>query len=483
MEKRIKTLYIITIAAILAFLGMQVYWLYGRYEASLCEQEDRILAAIQTEMEDYLNKKRELQYHDRFLSSYTLSTVRDSLGPRSYKAEIRWFDREDYNKFIGNDSAGSGNGKDKMEKAFWDECTPRIRKTYETSAAPSEGDVWTAMRKADIEFRVPMSPHRLDSIMSIIGLKVESRIFETDTILWNYELRRHTSLFNPKGIVGIPYSELERKRAEVVFSIPVEDILNGMWGTLAVAVLLSCFLIVCLVFQINTVLKLSRLDRLRNSFITTMIHELKRPISTLKMSVSGLENERMMADPDIKREMLSETRLALDNLSAYFSKLRDMTFNAVEQIPLNHQMINIHRLFVKVSESVVLPVGKSVEYINDIDRALEVSADSTHLYNVLSNLVENAVKYSGAHVEIKVEASVGNGIVELRISDTGNGIPSGDLKHIFKRFYRGKAGGGDQPGIGLGLAYVRLLVKAHGGDITVESREGEGTCFTIKLPQ
>ncbi|MDE5872270.1 MAG: HAMP domain-containing histidine kinase [Muribaculaceae bacterium] len=483
MEKRIKTLYIITIASILAFLGMQVYWLYGRYEASLCEQEDRIFAAVQTEMEDYLNKNRELQSIVGFLSSYTLSTVRDSLGPRNYKAEIRWFDREDYNRFVGKDSTDSGNGKDKMEKAFWDECTPRIRKTYEASAAPSEGDVWTAMRKADIEFRVPMSTHRLDSIMSVVGLNVRSRIFVTDTIIWNYDLRRHSSMFNPEGTVGIPYSELEKKRAEVIFAIPAGDILNRMWGTLAVAVLLSCFLIVCLVFQISTVLKLSRLDKLRNGFITTMIHELKRPISTLKMSVSGLENERMMSEPAIKKEMLAETRLALDNLSAYFSKLRDITFNDVEQIPLNHQLINLKDIFGEVTDSIVIPIGKRAEFINDIDESLMVSADQTHLYNVLNNLVENAVKYSGDTVEIMAEASIGNGIVELRISDTGYGIPSYDLRHIFKRFYRGKASAGDQPGMGLGLAYVRLLVEAHGGEITVESTEGKGTCFIIKLPQ
>lgn len=482
MEKRIKTLYIITIAAILTFLGMQVYWLCGRYDASLREQEDGILAAIQSEMDDYLNKIRERQFKDGLLSSYTLSTIKDSLGS-NYIAEIRWYDREDYYRFVGNDTTDFGKGKDKTEKAFWDECSPIIRKTYKAAAAPSEGDVWTAMRKADIEFRVPMSSHRLDSIMSIIGLRVESRIFATDTILWNYDLRRHSSLFNPKGTVGIPYSELEKKRAEVVFSIPAGDVLNGMWGTLAVAVLLSCFLIVCLVFQISTVLKLSRLDRLRNSFIITMIHELKRPISTMKMCVSGLENQRMMKDPDIKKELLSETRLALDNLSAYFSKLRDITFNDVEQIPLQIQTVCLHDLFDEATSKLVLPADKSVKITNAIDQELNISADPTHLANILNNLVENAVKYSGQQVDIKAEASESDSIVECSICDTGNGIPASDMKHIFKRFYRGKASAGEQPGMGLGLAYVKLLIDAHGGDISVESTEGKGTCFTIRLPQ
>lgn len=129
------------------------------------------------------------------------------------------------------------------------------------------------------------------------------------------------------------------------------------------------------------------------------------------------------------------------------------------------------------------PAEKSIYIKNNIDKTFEILADKTHLYNILNNLVENAVKYSGSSVEIIVSAKHNNGVVELNISDTGIGISSGDLKHIFKRFYRGKTSSGGQPGMGLGLAYVKLLVEAHGGDISVESSEGEGSCFTIKLPQ
>ena len=97
--------------------------------------------------------------------------------------------------------------------------------------------------------------------------------------------------------------------------------------------------------------------------------------------------------------------------------------------------------------------------------------------------MENAVKYSGRSVEITATASGIDGYVEIAVSDNGSGISAGDIRHIFKRFYRGKASAGEQPGMGLGLAYVRLLVDAHGGEITVKSVEGEGTCFTIRLPQ
>ena len=190
-----------------------------------------------------------------------------------------------------------------------------------------------------------------------------------------------------------------------------------------------------------------------------------------------------MEDKITKKEILSETRNALDNLSAYFSKLRDITFNNVEQIPLNLRSVNLHELFDNVISATAFPADKAVKIKNGIDRGVVVSADRTHLYNILNNLVENAVKYSGASVEINATADEKNGCVELHVSDTGNGIPSSDMKHIFKRFYRGKASAGKQPGMGLGLAYAKLLIDAHGGDISVESSEGEGSCFTIILPQ
>ena len=128
---------------------------------------------------------------------------------------------------------------------------------------------------------------------------------------------------SPGLTMTIPYSQLQGKTVSIVCPINPLDVLPGMWQALVVTLLVSCLLIACLLLQFSTVLKLSRLDKMRNSFISTMIHELKRPISTLKMCVSGLDNQRMLDNKEMRKELLSETRNALDNLSAYFSKLRD----------------------------------------------------------------------------------------------------------------------------------------------------------------
>ena len=497
MEKRIKALYIITIVAILAFLGMQAYWLYNRYEVSLKEYERLLSERIMKCVNDYniiRGKSRDLHENNyKKLEEDNIFTVPTFSLKQEYgdtikttrTAKIFTYLFSAY-ELIGIEPGTplSEEQKNKaMELAQIQMKTPADSVVFDASGAKDENEAWTATQNVATERKCPFRIKGIDSILNKAGIKAQIRIATADSMIWGNKVDYHSSAFAPKLSLTIPYSQLEGKTVTIVSPINPFKILPGMWQTLIISIFVSVLLIVCLVLQFSTVLKLSRLDKMRNSFITTMIHELKRPISTLKMCVSGLDNKKMMEDPKIKKEILSETRNALDNLSAYFSKLRDITFNDVEQIPLNIQNINLHELFENVISTITSPSDKSIHIKNTIVETFEISADKTHLYNILNNLIENAIKYSGSSVEIIVSAIQHDGIVELNISDNGNGISSSDIKHIFKRFYRGKATAGEQPGMGLGLAYVKLLVNAHGGNISVESSEGEGSCFTIKLPQ
>lgn len=490
MEQRIKALYTITIIAILAFLGMQVYWLSVRYEYSLSEYEAAAYETmVQTKTELNQTRNDKSRSAGRILthqSTYNLNHDTDSTGHPKMTATV--ISRKYYaHELLGiNENRPLTEGEKKRVAAMILENEALIESqkvSCDVSNAPSESAIWGAFKNVDSEQISPLRAEEVDSAFRAKGLESEVGLVVTDSIVWEPSVLRHASAFNPDAVFSIPYSELEKKSILVTYHLPVSKIFHEMLATLVMVALLSLVLIICLVLQFATILKLSRLDKMRNNFITTMIHELKRPISTLKMCVSGLDNARMMEDKEIKKEIVSETRNALDNLSAYFSKLRDITFNNVEQIPLNIRSVNLHELFENVMSATVIPPGKSVVISNGIDKEVEVSADRSHLYNILNNLVENAVKYSGSSVEINATATENNGTVELRVSDTGDGITSGDMKHIFKRFYRGKVSAGEQPGMGLGLTYVQLLVDAHGGSISVESSVGLGTCFTIKLPQ
>jgi len=490
MEKRIKTLYILSIVAILAFLGMQVYWLYARYEYSIKEYENRMQVVIDEILKDY-NKLR-VQYSSgdngvtMIQTTKNLNTDVDSTGQQRRTATVitKAFN---VNELLGikEKRALTREEKERLASIVADdvEATESRKASFDVSSAPSDGVVWNAMRNYEIEAKSPFSVKSVDSLLRKEKIDAEVTLSVTDSMMWNVTIVPHFSFLKPHFTMVIPYSEIERKAVVIDCKIPTSEVVKDMVWTLILAFMLSLFLILCLVWQIKTIAKLTRLDKMRNSFITTMIHELKRPISTLKMCVSGIENDKMMEDDKLRHELTGETRSALDNLSAYFSKLRDITFNNVEQIPLNITSFNFLELLEEVVRFITLPSAKKVSFENNVPKEMEVSADRSHLMNILTNLIENAVKYSGDEVTVRIGAETTPDGCRIIVEDNGNGISATDKAKIFDRFYRGKASATDIPGMGLGLAYVKLLIEAHGGEISVESDERVGSTFNITLSQ
>ena len=490
MEKKIKTLYILSIAAILAFLGMQVYWLYGRYEYSLSEYESSTGISVVEALKEYDKARARGSATEgdtvRVQSRFQMSHGVDSIGKQVRTVTVRT------NVINGRKLLGIAENRKltpeemkRLEEMVMDslEMVDARIATIDASSAPSDGIAWNAMKNFESEVQSPFTKEGIDSILRKHNLIAEISLILQDSVTWEPVTERHSSVISPRFKVITPYSELERKAVVIECEIPSSEILQSMGWTLALAVVLSLFLILCLVWQIRTIVKLTRLDKMRNSFITTMIHELKRPISTLKMCVSGIDNDKLMEDAQLRHELTGETRMALDNLSAYFSKLRDITFNNVEQIPLSVSSFDLATLVDSVIKSITVPSTKDVVFENTVPEDFEISADRSHLMNILSNLIENAIKYSGSNVAIKINAVRRSDGYEINIEDNGNGIPAADINKIFNRFYRGKASTSDIPGMGLGLAYVKLLTDAHGGEISVDSTEGAGSSFSIKLPQ
>jgi len=489
MEKRIKILYSLTIAAILAFLGMQIYWLYSRYEFSIWEYEDYINVTVQNLLTDYKSLRSNwCDSTGKILtnqSSYCLNTDNTPSGIKRHATIISH--KYSAHELLGiNERRILTQEEQKRAAQIINDSIAKIetiKQSYDASNAPSDAAVWGAMKNFDFEILSPFTVSGIDSLLNKANIKANVRLTVTDTMVWVPSIIRHTSSISPRMQISVPYSELERKSVVIDCEIPPVNVVKDMGWTLILALALSLLLILCLVWQFSTILKLNRLDNMRNLFITTMIHELKRPISTLKMCVSGIENEKMLSDDRIKKELIGESRTALDNLSAYFSRLRDITFNNVEQIPLNIAKFNLSKLVNDVIYSASIPSSKNVKFENNVDEGLEISADRSHIYNIINNLVENAIKYSGESVAIKIDSKHHDDNISIIVSDNGAGISDNDLKHIFHRFYRGRGSATDIPGMGLGLAYVKLLVEAHGGHVTAYSKLGEGTSFIINIPQ
>lgn len=485
MEKKITALYILSISAILAFMGMQVYWLYSRLEYSLREYEHAALQSVELALLDY-NKARNKSYVSEVQSHYSISHPNDSTGMEKRKVKVATTTINGRALLgIEEDRTLTPEEMEKLAKLVMDsiEHFENKRVEVDASSAPSDGAAWVAMENFELEAKAPFTAKGIDSMLRKENVSAKATLCVYDTLVWGSSILRHASPFRQSLKIAVPYSELENKVAEIEVTVPAAQVLRGMGWTLAMAFVLSAFLIACLVWQIKTITRLARIDKMRSSFVTTMIHELKRPISTLKMCVSGIDSCKLMQDEKMRRELTAEMRKALDNLSAYFSKLRDIAFNNVEQIPLNVSSFNLRALVEDVANSVAIPGAKSVEIGNGVPEGIDLSADRAHMMNILTNLIENAIKYSGDEVCVKISAERDSTGDIICVADNGNGISKADLPKIFDRFYRGNTKNADVPGIGLGLAYVRLLVDAHSGKIWVESDLGKGSTFFIKLPQ
>lgn len=198
-----------------------------------------------------------------------------------------------------------------------------------------------------------------------------------------------------------------------------------------------------------------------------------------------MKNDKMMQDKEIKEEILQNSHNELDNLSSYFSKLRDVMADDSENIPLNLSTFNLKELIEQCIEKQMLPSDRKIEFkINFEDETFTIMADRMHITNVFCNLLENSVKYSKGETLIRIDCrSLGN-IYQLDVSDNGIGISETECNYVFERFYRSaNIAGKNIPGIGLGLFYVRLLVCAHKGNISLQSVLGKGSTFIIEIPK
>lgn len=481
MEKRIKILNWLTIVAIVAFCLMQCYWLYNRYVFTLDSYEEElyktVLDVMQEEREIRKSVKRpdiNIHTNTKFSGSAIAgiqSTIFDIYVVGLKKIDFTEVDEDNIKEIIKC-----------HETSFPESITHHNFEITDKHTDPNEYD---ALERFTIDIRSPFDLSILDSLLNSRDLMVRNiHIEKADSMIWQPTRTESTSTLSPQITITYPYDIFEGEIASITLSVGISPIIAKMKYFLVISIILSTLLISCLVAQITTIRKQRRLDELRKDFIHTMIHELKRPISTLKMCVSFMRNDKLMKDKESKDAIISDSCDELDNLSSYFLKLRDLNINESSEIPLTLSSFHLRDIIEECVRKIFIPSDKTVD-INIISNDdFTITADKMHFMNIVNNLLENSIKYSKDNVSIAINYYKKGNDIFISVKDNGLGIPKADIKFIFDKFYRCRSlYDKDIPGIGLGLSYVRLLVDAHRGNIIVESEEGVGSVFTIKLPQ
>jgi two-component system, OmpR family, phosphate regulon sensor histidine kinase PhoR len=483
MEKRIKILYRITIIALLSLIVTQGYWLVNQYVYTLQKYEDELYQeTLKVATIDKANREK-LYNKNLIISTNTQVKIKQS-GTTAASSIFEW----NLNAFLINRKEIDPNNTALMH-GYVDSLNQSSRGVKKFSffirEANNQNDVYYALNLFYINERCRFTTARFNSILKKNGLNPTSiKIETTSSTIWNPQRINHTSLWHPTLQVTYPFNILQKQQVLVTYNIDIQSVMSRMLEFLIASFILTLLLIFCLIYQIKTIYKQQRIEELRKDFVHTMIHELKRPIATLKMSVSFMKSDKMMQDKEMKDDILSTSQKELDNLSSYFSKLRDLTYGDLEEIPLNLYTFNLKELVNECIEKQHLPTDRLIRITTDfeLDNVL-ITADKMHIANIINNLLENAIKYSQGETSIHIFCRREGEDYILEISDTGIGISEEECDLVFDRFFRSKSvADKDIPGIGLGLSYVKLLVSAHKGTITLKSKLGVGTTFTIKIP-
>lgn len=234
----------------------------------------------------------------------------------------------------------------------------------------------------------------------------------------------------------------------------------------------------------NQLLKRMRaLDNSRQEFVENVSHELKTPMAAIKVLADSLLAQGD-APAELYREFLEDIASEIDRENQIITDLLALVKMDKKAQELNIVSLNVNEL-VELILRRLRPIArkKDVEVVFESMRPVVAEVDEVKMTLVMTNLVENAIKYNKEHGWVKVELDADHQYFFFKVSDSGLGIPEDSLAHIYERFYRvDKSHSREIGGTGLGLAITKSSVLMHRGSITVTSVEGEGTSFTVKIP-
>jgi signal transduction histidine kinase len=230
----------------------------------------------------------------------------------------------------------------------------------------------------------------------------------------------------------------------------------------------------------HMVSELERADQQRRNLTADIAHELRTPLHIIQGNLEGIIDGVYQPTPEHINNTLDETKL----LARLVSDLQTLSLAEAGQLPLHPTRFMLADLMDDLTSSFSAQAASlGIDLHTSIaDPTKELTADYDRLNQVLSNLISNAIRHTPKGRIISIEAeSIPSG-VRIAVRDTGQGIPAEDIPFIFDRFWRGDKFRTERVNSGLGLAIAKQLILAHGGTIEVESKPGEGTIFTIELP-
>lgn len=234
----------------------------------------------------------------------------------------------------------------------------------------------------------------------------------------------------------------------------------------------------------SAVKKLETLDKMKDEFLSIVSHELKTPVTPIKGYLELLLDGDLGRINKKQREALETSLRRIQHLQRMIDDIVDISRMRSEKMKFDMKPIDLSNIIEDtIKEMRVLAYEKQVDISENMPRPLHVTADETRMAQVVSNLIDNSIKFSTNGGRITINAEKEDRSMHVKISDTGPGIPKKHHKKIFEKFYQVDSSPTREfDGTGLGLPICEKIIKKHGGSIWVESKVGEGSTFHFTLP-
>ena len=338
----------------------------------------------------------------------------------------------------------------------------------------------------------PMSLHNLDSItaelliqnglgnkyyIDIINLRTGEKINGIGT-------QKEPSLMavKPKYFpIRSDYTQV----VQLIITNPNKTFLERMGLMIAGTFIIMLLVIVCISYQVRFISRFEKIFQIREDFSYAMIHDMKTPLTSIIMALNFLRSGKLDNRQEMKDKYFDIAENEADHLLTLTNKVLTISKLENHKLEMNRTEVELTPIIDKLTEKFKAKSQKTVNFITDI-KAETAYADAEYLEEVLSNLIDNSIKYSDESVEIKISTAQDDRYTMLKIRDNGFGISEKDIHLIFQKFERASAikrsRKNGASGFGLGLSFVDQVVKAHHGKIFVTSIEGEFTEFIIYLP-
>ena len=226
---------------------------------------------------------------------------------------------------------------------------------------------------------------------------------------------------------------------------------------------------------------------MKNDFIDNISHELKTPLSTVKVVVEALQDEKIRKDEKITKEYLDMASIEINRLELLTGKILSTSMLESGIIKMQKQKIELFKLISDLVYTMKVRVtnDNAQLFIKNFDSAeYVIDGDPVHVQGALLNLLDNSLKYSGKNPKIEITLKKSSAGVQIFINDNGPGIPNEYLGKVFDKFFRVPTGNlHNVKGHGLGLSYVFMVMKMHGGSVSAENVSSYGCIFTLTFPE